>query len=290
MIGENRMKKMIALDVGGTFVKHACFAEGRMVEGSLGQFPVNEKGSSDEILVPIREYLKGQGAEKVCVSIPGPMDYPTGTSHMKHKFVSLMDIPMKAYFEATLPGAQVDFVHDGVSYLAGVMYLGETKGAERPAGVMLGTGLGFAMAEEGKILINQVNTPCPPLWNIPYGEGIAEDYVSGRAIRAAYLRLSGKGADVKEIAQLAREGDKAAQETMRNAGRVLGELMEERRKSLGIDRVILGGQISKAADLLLPPAREETSVEIRPTAYPDNAALWGAYAYALYGQELVRKV
>lgn len=281
---------MIALDVGGTFVKHACFVEGQLDDASCGQFPINEKGSREEILVPIQEFLARQGADAICISIPGPMDYPTGTSRMRHKFVSLLDFPMRACLQEALPGTRVDFVHDGVAFLAGALSLGEGEQAKRPAGVMLGTGLGFAMAEEGRILINEVNTPCPPLWNVPYREGIAEDYVSGRAIRAAYARESGEVADVREIAQLAREGNALAARVLFEAGRALGEMMQHRAEQLGIDLVILGGQISKSADLLLPAARQETDVRFRVTAHLDSAALYGAYAYSVKGSALVRKV
>lgn len=284
------MGKMIALDVGGTFIKYACFVDGRMESASCGQFPINEKGSREEILDPIRNFLLGQRADAVCISIPGPMDYPTGTSRMRHKFVSLLGFPMKACFQEALPGVSVDFVHDGVAFLAGALALGEGGQAKRPAGVMLGTGLGFAMAEEGRILINEVNTPCPPLWNMPYREGIAEDYVSGRAIRAFYARESGQTADVREIAQMARDGNALAARVLWEAGRALGEMMQRRKEQLGIDLVILGGQISKAADVLLPAARQETDVDFHVTAYPDRAALYGAYAYSVKGGALVKRV
>ncbi len=284
------MGKIIALDVGGTFVKHAAFESGTLLPESAGQFPVHEKGDSREILEPMLDFLKTNRARDIAVSIPGPMDYPTGTSRMKHKFVSIFGISMKDYFENGIPGAKAAFVHDGVAYLAGVMRLGETEGAERPCGVMLGTGLGFAMAEEGRILINEADTPWRPLWNMPFREGITEDYLSGRAIRAAYRKAAGTEADVREIADLARRGDEAALRIFKDAGQVLGELLERRRKEMGIDLVVLGGQISKASDLLLPAAREETDLTIRPTDYPDSAALYGAVAFFEQGADLVRRV
>lgn len=284
------MEKMIALDVGGTFVKYGRFVGGRMESASCGQFPINEKGSREEILGSISSFLARQDADAVCVSIPGPMDYSTGTSRMRHKFVSLMDFPMKDYFRERFPSLRVDFVHDGVAFLAGALHQGEGEGAQCPAGMMLGTGLGFAVAKAGRIQINATDTPWCPLWNMPYREGIAEDYVSGRAIRAAYARQSGENADVKEIAQWARAGNDVASAVLRDAGRALGELVRIRAEQLGIDRVILGGQISKAADLLLPAARQETDVGFKVTAYPDTAALYGAYAYSALGGALLERV
>ena len=281
------MSKMIALDVGGTFVKYATFVDGKIADGSQGLFPINEKGTSEEILSAILNFLKANPAEAMCVSIPGPMDYPTGTSQMKHKFASLFGIPMKAWFEERLPGTRVDFVHDGVAFLIGVLYLKEGEGAKKPAGVMLGTGLGFGYSENGKVLITEKGTPCGPLWNMPYRDGIAEDYISARAIRAAYLKAAGNALDVKEIADLARKGDEISIKVLHDAGEALGELMQMRKESAGIDRVILGGQIAKAADLFLPAAKEKTDVEFKVTGYLDNAALYGTYAYSVYGQALV---
>ncbi len=283
------MAKIVAMDIGGTFVKHALIEDGMLRSESVGQFPINEKGTIQDILGPILAYLKETYAQNVAVSIPGPMEYQSGTSRMLHKFVSLYGLSLKTLIEKSIPSIHTVFVHDGVAYLAGVMSLGETNGAKRPSCVMLGTGLGFAMAEEKKILINDMDTASFPLWNVPFREGIAEDYVSRRAIRSAYEKATGMTADVKEIAEFARNGNKSAQRVFQDTGKALGELMELKRKEQGIDLVILGGQISKASELLLPSIREETDLVIRPTAYPDSAALYGAASFYELGETIVKK-
>lgn len=281
--------RIIALDVGGTFVKHAVFEGGAMRPGSFGQFAINEKSPADEIINALAAYINAERAARACVSIPGPMDYPTGTSRMRHKFALLFGIPMKARLEALCPGARVAFAHDGVAYLAGVMHLGEAEGARTPCGIMLGTGLGFAFAVRGYILVNEVDTPCEPLWNARYKDGIAEDYVSGRALGSAYEARSGERLDVERIAKRARAGDATAVSVFADAGRALGDMIAERVVRLGIDRVILGGQISKSSDLIIPYARERADVCVRPTSHPDDAALYGAYALAFGEGALIRR-
>lgn len=280
-------ERIVALDVGGTYVKHAVFEGGQLRADSAGQFPIDEKGTADDILSALYAYLDGARANIVCVSMPGPMDYINGVSRMRHKFAGLYGVQLRARFEARYAGARCIFTHDVVAYLAGVMHLGECEGARVPCGITLGTGLGFAFAERGQILINDARSPSFPLWNAPFRDGICEDYVSGRALGAEYARRAGERVDVKQIAERARAGDANALAAFADMGRALGDMIQDRARRFSIDRVVLGGQISKSADLFLPYARELTDKCISPTSHPDDAALYGAYALALNGEKRV---
>lgn len=62
------------------------------------------------------------------------------------------------------------------------------------------TGLGFVESNAGRVLLSQAETPIRPLWNSPFGAGIAEDYVSGRGIRKRLETLTGQRLEIKKIA------------------------------------------------------------------------------------------
>lgn len=276
------MERILALDIGGTFVKYGVADESGKI-AQIGQFPIRESGTREEILEDLTRFLDGREEKCVSVSIPGPMSYATGTSHMAHKFVGIKEFSLKEYLENRYPGMRTCFVHDGVAYMLGILYLGETGNAKRPCGVMLGTGLGFAWAREGRVQIRKVDTPADPAWNMPFRDSIAENYISGHAIRDLYSAKTGVRIDVREICDRARAGEEAARAVIGNAGEALGEILGMRQRELGLDRVVLGGQISKSADLLIPYMRKFTDMEITVTGHLDTAALYGAYAFALNG-------
>ena len=275
--------RVAALDIGGTYIKHAIFENGRLLAGSCGQFAVRADGETEEFLRSLTKYLGATGAKQTVIAMPGPTDFTTGTSRMQHKLPALFNVSLKAELEARLPGLKSVFLHDAVAFMAGVMALHETENAQCPCGIMLGTGLGFAMAREGRIVLNDQRTPVPPLWNEPCKGSIAEDHLSARAVVGYYRDRGGLSTRVREIAQRAAAGDAAALLAFEQAGRILGELVQIRARTLGIDLCILGGQISKAADFMLPAAHEMTDIQIKPTAHPDDAALYGACAWVNNG-------
>lgn len=258
---------------------------GGLDEGSVGQFPMDETAPAQEIVGALGAFLQAHPADLVSVSIPGPMDYDHGTSFMKHKFVSLYGVALDEALSPFLAGAPITFLHDGVAFLLGEMYDGHAASLKRPAGVMLGTGLGFITGEAGCACINARNTPAFPLWNQPYREGIAENYVSSRAMRDHYTERTGRALDVKAISVAARAGDADAQAVFEENGRRLGEMLRKKWELLHFDGVVIGGQIARSLDLMEAPLREQLPVPVQAAAHLSDAALRGAAFYALRGKE-----
>ena len=62
-------------------------------------------------------------------------------------------------------------------------WAGAAQGYERIIGVTLGTGFGGGFIANGRIFYSgQGVPPDGGVWNLPYLEGIAEDYVSGPSL------------------------------------------------------------------------------------------------------------
>ncbi len=80
--------------------------------------------------------------------------------------------------------------------------------------VTLGTGLGFAISENGKVLCNELGGPFLSIFKLPYGDGILEDYTSKRGVLKIYKELSGKadvdGIKVAQIGDWANDGDEVS--------------------------------------------------------------------------------
>ena len=227
--------KTILLDVGGTFIK--C-SDGR-------EIPIDSAGGREDIVASLREAV-GNAAE-VAVAIPGPFDYANGVFLMKHKFAAVYG---ESFAElAGRPDADFRFIHDVNGMLLGALQNPEFARFGRVALITLGTGLGFAVSVNGELQCNAAGSPAVPLYNRPYREGIAEDYVSKRGIMRTWSELTGKpwpdGQTVKDVA-LSPEG----KEVFARTGAYLAEAASPLLTELGIECLLLGGQISKSFHLM----------------------------------------
>ncbi len=275
----------VMLDIGGTFVKHGMVRKGEFTQP--GMFPITENGTITQIIQPIVEHLRLNPAGKIAISMPGPADYRAGIMLMKHKFVALYGINLRELLNKEFPESNIVFVHDGVAFMLGEALYGAAKGCTYAAGVMLGTGLGFVLFQNGKVLVHSKLSPLMPLWNTPYGSGIAEDYVSGRGINRRWIEQGGADIGVKEITFCARKGDTRAAELMKETGKMLGQMLTEHLKGQPVERIVIGGQIAKAMDLMMEGFRSTCSIAVCRAAHIEDAALRGAYAYAVYGDQLL---
>lgn len=273
-------KNILVLDVGGSFLKYGVTDEnGCLREETVGEFPTQASETPQKVYDAFSEVIRQASRygelSGACACFPGPFDYTNGVFWMKHKFQSLYGLSILPPFEQA--GLPVRFLHDSTAYILGEFSDGTLQGAKSPCCVMLGTGLGFAMMGEGKVLIDQTQTPALSLWNAPFRDGIAEDYVSTRAIQAAY----GERISVKEIAERARTGDRKALLAFQKTGEALSELMEKVAERFRIDKLALGGQIARSAELLALKLPMEWSI----TQHLADAALRGAAFYALHSRE-----
>ena len=215
---QNHAEVILALDIGGTFIKSALFSGGKLLR-KLPQVPTCSAGTREDIEKSIRLAVRqAETFDRAAVSIPGPFDYSAGIFRMKHKFAAVDSCS----FRDLSGGVDAVFLHDANAFLLGELTFGSARGFSRAGGVTLGTGLGAAFAVDGKLLTNPAGSPAEPvsLWNKPFRGGIAEDAVSARALLAKY-----PAENVKEIALRAKKGDRAAQEVWLEYGSALFELL-----------------------------------------------------------------
>lgn len=276
---------MLVLDIGGTFIKYALTDEnGALIPETVGQTPTDAEGSYEAFLDVLADTIRQTSAQqayrKACVCIAGPFDFDRGISLMQHKFKAVYQKSLRPPFEQA--GVEVQFLHDSTAFILGEAYDGVLKGQKAPCCVMLGTGLGFAFMRDGKVCVNEKRTPAHTLWNMPWLDGIAEDYVSTRAIQALY----GEKVPVKQIADAARQGDAKALNAFRTTGKHLSDILKKVIPMLGCDSFALGGQIAKSADLFAL----DIPVPWRVSEHMDDAALRGVSHYALHGQAACEQI
>jgi glucokinase len=256
---------ILALDTGGTSIKLALVdGAGEPTAVSFHVFAEDTRGA---LLQTFRDALAaGRGdaerlglrVTRIGVACPGPFDFRLGVSQMPHKWPGIRGVPLPPVMSEVFPDVPVSFLHDSTAFMLGEAFGGAALGAQNPAGVMLGTGLGYACMHDRRVCLDATLSPRVRLWRLPYRDGIAEDYVSRRAIRKRYAQKTDGAAeppDVREIAGRAAAGEPAALSTFSETGALLGDLLQT-HLSADCDLVVIGGQIARSAQLLLPSVRQ----------------------------------
>ncbi|MBP5640424.1 MAG: ROK family protein [Victivallales bacterium] len=267
---QDTAEMILTLDIGGTFIKSAVFKNGELLQ-RLPQIPSCSKGSREEIAAAILKAIRQAGkVSRIAVSIPGPFDYKNGIFLAEHKFAAVKDCAFSEFTD----GIPASFIHDANAFLLGELLHGAGRGFLRVGGITLGTGLGAAFSIGGDLQLNSMGSPSEnvSLWKQPYRDGIAEDYVSARALLKNF-----PGMDAKELEVMAANGDIQAKHAWEEFSAHLHQLLREWKARLTPDVIILGGQLRKGLFLGEPiPA----DLNLRFSELGEDAALWGAYEAA----------
>ena len=264
------MNSILALDVGGTFIKSAViYRNGTFNE--LPQVPSCSGGSAAEIIEAFHTAIAAGGkVDAVGIAIPGPFNYACGISLMEHKFSEIKGLELRK----VLPELPLRFVHDANAFLLGEIAVGAARGVARAAGITLGTGLGAALVVDGKPVCNTLGSPAEnvSLWRKPFRNGSVEDHISSRALLSKY-----PAPDVKTIADAAKAGDQLALAVWREFGEALNEVLTPWCVMHEIERIVLGGQITKDYALFAAPLMH---LPITTAQLGTRAALYGVVQFS----------
>lgn len=287
---------ILSVDGGGTSLKAAFVYKNNVIKDSFFSIPVHSDGTEEEIqeafwelghsarLMEEKLQVKASGC---AFCIPGPFDYENGRFFMHHKYEAVFGSSLKPWlFKGIGRELSICFLHDSTAFLLGAC-AGLSPLPETLCGVIIGTGLGFASMVEGHILENPSGGPGISIFGRPYLGKTAEDYVSKRGILRRYRELSPflrEDTEVKTIADLARGGEKEAQQVFMEMGTHLSAILLPIVMENGFQLLFLGGAISKSADLFLPALKEglfAAPMEIRTISDSDSdyVPLRGAAQY-----------
>jgi glucokinase len=214
------------------------------------------------------------------LAVPGPFDLQAGVSLMRHKLPYLYGVDLRKTLATRfgLEPAHVRFLNDADAYLLGEVGAGAARGFRRAVGLTLGTGIGSAFAVDGNLVTEGPGVPSGgEIWNLPYRGGIVEDFISSRAIVGNYERCTGMKREVVGLAAAA-PGDPAAQEAFIEFGNHLGIVIQTLLADFRADVIVLGGGISRSADLFLPTVQSQIGdlpLQLRVSELKDEAALVG---------------
>jgi glucokinase len=262
----------LALDVGGTAIKSGILGEeGSVLHNRINTHPSKAQESKEIIIKNIIEIIKMEILKikdpDLCINgiglaFPGPFDYEMGVSFITGigKYENLYGINVKAemlklinndvFFNNILSEKfTIRFENDASLYALGESYSGEGKNYNKALYICLGTGIGSAFLQEGKLIKYREDIPENGwIYKEAFKEGIVDDYVSARGILKNAVWKIGKGFEgtVKDLYYMAKDGDELAIECFNDLGNMLGQVLITYIKTFQPEVVVIGGEISKS--------------------------------------------
>lgn len=260
------MQFILGLDIGGTHLSGGLVDQvsGQLLKGSFTKFPVHSGGDSASIFNEwkrgILSILNGRKADLkgIGIAMPGPLDYQNGISYIKDlgKYDALYKMDLKQALREMLdlpPQLQICFQNDATCFALGERESQAAAAGKNILAVTLGTGLGSAFVQN-KAPVKE-GTGIPPggtLYQVPYKNGIAEDTFSARGLLAEYRKRSQETVHTAlDIYRCALKGDAVARNIFSDFGKELGAFLAPWLRSSRSDCLILGGNITGAAEFFL---------------------------------------
>jgi glucokinase len=278
-MGESEI--VAVLEVGGSHVTAASVRPGGWQVVVAQRAVLDSKGSAEAIVEALAAAARLLPlASGLVVALPGPFDYDTGIAHYQlDKFAALYGQDLGRSLREALGTDRVVFLNDAEAFSVGEWTAGELRGEDRCVGVTIGTGIGSGFLDDGRVV--RTGDTVPPggeLYRTEFRGRPLEDWISARAILRLYDERAGElppGWGVKEVADHARSGDEVARKVLLETFGVLAEALGGWLDRFGARRVVLGGSISGAFDVVESVFPFPTSA----TADTEHSAILGAAAH-----------
>jgi glucokinase len=232
----------------------------------------------------------------VGIGVPGLYDPAAGTTRFLPNIPGeWTDEPVAGPVAAAL-GLPTFLINDARAFGLAELRLGAGRGASSMIGLTLGTGVGGVIAVDGHVhqghdgtageIGHQTIEPDGP-WCGCGNRGCLEAFA-----RADQIAATCGTTTVEEAVARGRAGDVRASEGLAQVGRYLGIGIANMVTVISPDRVVIGGGVAAAADLLLDPIRDELRRRVRMTQLDQveiviaELGTWaGAIGAALHGAD-----
>jgi glucokinase len=293
----------LGLDLGATNLKWTVVERDGDVWRSLdrGQVPTQVAGGPAAIVAQLGDMgaaamERWPGVVTAGIGIPGLYDPTAGTTRFLVNIPGSWDGYPVANPVAAALGVPVALINDARAFGLAELRLGAGRGASSMVGLTLGTGIGGVIAVDGKVhqghdgtageIGHQTIDPDGPSCNCG-NHGCLEAFARADRIAEACGTTT-----AAEAVERARAGDQAALDGLERVGRYLGIGIGNMITVISPDRVVIGGGVSAAGDLLLASARDEIRRRVRTTSITEvelviaELGTWaGAIGAAVHGAE-----
>jgi glucokinase len=284
--------RRLGVDVGGTNIKRVVLDGDRIVERS------SEPTRSEEGITAVLDRVAGLSREagpvdSVGVALPGLFDREGRGVLLPNLHGDWAGRPIAEPLRQAL-GPPVHLINDGHAFALAEARIGAARGADDVLCIVCGTGIGGGLVIGGRLHLGVedrageighhtvvANGPLCRCGN----RGCLEMLAGARAIAQAAGQRS-----FNDVVASARRGDELSRESLRRGGAYIGIAIANLTIFIAPQRIVVGGGVAEASELLLDPLRAEVerragrvaplhAIEIVPaTLGPDAGAVGAALA------------
>jgi glucokinase len=292
--------RLLGLDLGGTNIKVSVIepdSEGHRVL-SVEERPTEAEAGPERVAANLVEAARGNIAGgqvgSIGLGVPGLFDRDTGVIELFPNLPGTWEgYPLRSIVEGALD-MPITMINDARAFTIAEGTMGAGKGFRIVACLTLGTGIGGGIMIDGRVHLgafgvageigHQTIDPDGPLCGCG-NHGCVEAMA-----RADVLTSLARKESPEEVFRAAADGDEPSIGAIAEVARVLGIGLANVVTLLGPDRIVIGGGIAEAGDLVLDPIRQaiRERVTLVPTDHiavvPAELGKWaGAYGAALAG-------
>ncbi|MET9320606.1 ROK family transcriptional regulator [Streptomyces sp. NPDC003038] len=229
----------------------------------------------------------GVGLEKVIgvgLGVPGPIDVESGTLGSTAILPGWSGINPRQELSQRL-GVPVYVDNDANLGALGELVWGSGRGVKDLAYIKVASGVGSGLVINGQIYRGPGGT-AGEIGHITLDEsgpvcrcgnrGCLETFAAARYVLPLLQGTHGPGLTMERVVELARGGDPGCRRVITDVGRHIGSGVASLCNLLNPSRVVLGGSLADAGELVLAPIRESVGRYAIPSAARQLSVLTGS--------------
>jgi glucokinase len=293
-LGATNLKWAVVAQADGTWTTVATDQVATRVVADAGGAPAAVVAQLAEVAVAA--LARWGPVLSVGIGVPGLYDPATGAA----RFLVNLPGPWAGHPVAgpvaDAVGVPAVLVNDARAFGLAELRLGAGRGASSMVGLTLGTGVGGVFAIDGRVhqghdgtageIGHQTIDPDGPWCNCG-NRGCLEAYA-----RADQIAVACGTSTAEEAVRAAEAGDQRALAGLAEVGRYLGIGLANMVTVISPDRIVVGGGVAAAGELLFAPIRAELARRVRTTSIADvtlvraELGIWaGAIGAAVHAAE-----
>ncbi|MFJ9430534.1 ROK family protein [Streptomyces sp. NPDC101490] len=220
----------------------------------------------------------------VGLGVPGPIDVSSGTLGSTSILPGWSGINPAEELSGRL-GVPVHVDNDANLGALGELVWGSGRGVKDLAYIKVASGVGAGLVIDGRVYRGPGGT-AGEIGHITIDEsgpvcrcgnrGCLETFTAARYVLPLLRPGHGPDLTMERVVQLAREGDPGCRRVIADVGRHIGSGVANLCNLLNPSRVVLGGDLAEAGELLLAPVRESVSRYAIPSAARQLTLVQGA--------------
>lgn len=220
----------------------------------------------------------------VGLGVPGPIDVETGLLGSTAILPGWAGTNPRDELQARL-GTPVHVDNDANLGALGELVWGSGRGAADLAYIKVASGVGAGLVMGGQVYRGPGGT-AGEIGHITLDEsgpvcrcgnrGCLETFTAARYVLPLLAPGYGSDLTMPQVVSLARDGDPGCQRVIADVGRYIGRGVADLCNLLNPSRVVLGGDLAEAGDLVLGPVRDSVSRYAIPSAARQLSVVSGA--------------